>query len=125
MGLIAMSERDLQRSEVLSKVVERRMTIVAAAHVLVSLLEVYGNLRTTSLPMMVESALMRRTTAASVPGHEPLAGDDHLLDKATQAADRPGTPVPAQQINLDSCERGCPALIACALPINSPQQRGG
>ena len=34
MGLIAMSERDLQRIEVLSKVVERRMTIVAAAHVL-------------------------------------------------------------------------------------------
>ena len=33
MGLIAMSERDLQRIEVLSKVVERRMTIVAAAHV--------------------------------------------------------------------------------------------
>ena len=35
MGLIAMSERDLQRIEVLSKVVARRMTIVAAAHVLV------------------------------------------------------------------------------------------
>ena len=34
MGLIAMSERDLQRIEVLSKVVERHMTIVAAAHVL-------------------------------------------------------------------------------------------
>jgi len=32
MGLIAMSERDLQRIEVLSKVVERRMTIVSAAH---------------------------------------------------------------------------------------------
>ena len=29
MGLIAMSERDLQRIEVLSKVVERRMTIVS------------------------------------------------------------------------------------------------
>jgi hypothetical protein len=28
MGLIAMSERDLQRIKVLSKVVERRMTIV-------------------------------------------------------------------------------------------------
>jgi transposase len=34
MGLIAMSERDLQRIEVLSKVVDDRMTIVAAAHVL-------------------------------------------------------------------------------------------
>ncbi len=34
MGLIAMSERDLQRIEVLSKVIERRMTIVSAAHVL-------------------------------------------------------------------------------------------
>jgi transposase len=34
MGLIAMSERDLQRIEVLSKVVERRMTIVSAAHIL-------------------------------------------------------------------------------------------
>ena len=34
MGLIAMSERDLQRIEVLSRVVERRMTIVSAAHVL-------------------------------------------------------------------------------------------
>jgi hypothetical protein len=34
MGLIAMSERDLQRIEVLSKVVERRMTIVAAARML-------------------------------------------------------------------------------------------
>lgn len=34
MGLIAMSERDLQRIEVLSKVVDGRMTIVAAAHVL-------------------------------------------------------------------------------------------
>jgi hypothetical protein len=30
MGLIAMSERDLQRIEVLSKVVERRMTTVSA-----------------------------------------------------------------------------------------------
>lgn len=34
MGLITMSERDLQRIEVLSKVVDGRMTIVAAAHVL-------------------------------------------------------------------------------------------
>src|ERR671921_1581948 len=34
MGLIAISERDLQRIEVLSKVVEHRMTIVSAAHVL-------------------------------------------------------------------------------------------
>jgi hypothetical protein len=34
MELIAMSERDLQRIEVLSKGVERRMTIVAADHVL-------------------------------------------------------------------------------------------
>ncbi|THK38419.1 ISNCY family transposase [Ensifer sp. MPMI2T] len=34
MGLIAMSERDLQRIEVLSKVVDGRTTIVSAAHVL-------------------------------------------------------------------------------------------
>ena len=34
MGLIAMSERDLQRIEVLSKVVGGRMTTVSAAHVL-------------------------------------------------------------------------------------------
>ncbi len=34
MGLIAMSERDLQRIEVLSKVVAGRMTTVSAAHVL-------------------------------------------------------------------------------------------
>ncbi|PDT81296.1 ISNCY family transposase [Sinorhizobium sp. BJ1] len=34
MGLIAMSERDLQRIEVLSKVVDGRMTLVSAAHVL-------------------------------------------------------------------------------------------
>jgi transposase len=34
MGLIAMSERDLQRIEVLSKVVDGRMTLVTAAHVL-------------------------------------------------------------------------------------------
>jgi hypothetical protein len=34
MGLIAMSERDLQRIEVLSKVLGGRMTIVSAAHVL-------------------------------------------------------------------------------------------
>jgi len=34
MGLIAMSERDLQRIEVLSKVVAGRMTMVSAAHVL-------------------------------------------------------------------------------------------
>ena len=34
MGLIAMSERDLQRIEVLSKVVDGHMTVVAAAHVL-------------------------------------------------------------------------------------------
>jgi hypothetical protein len=33
-GLIVMSERDLQRIEVLSKVVEGRMPIVSAAHVL-------------------------------------------------------------------------------------------
>ena len=34
MGLITMSERDLRRIEVLSKVVDGRMSIVAAAHVL-------------------------------------------------------------------------------------------
>ncbi|ARQ13268.1 ISNCY family insertion sequence transposase protein (plasmid) [Rhizobium etli] len=34
MGLIAMSERDLQRIEVLSKVIAGRMTMVTAAHVL-------------------------------------------------------------------------------------------
>ena len=34
MGLIAMSERDLQRIEVLSKVVDGHMTLVTAAHVL-------------------------------------------------------------------------------------------
>ena len=34
MGLIAMSERDLQRIEVLSKVIGSRMTLAAAAHVL-------------------------------------------------------------------------------------------
>lgn len=34
MGLIAMSERDLQRIEVLSKVIGSRMTLPAAAHVL-------------------------------------------------------------------------------------------
>lgn len=34
MGLIAMSERDLQRIKVLSKVVAGRMTLVSAAHVL-------------------------------------------------------------------------------------------
>ncbi|QFI70751.1 ISNCY family transposase [Sinorhizobium alkalisoli] len=34
MGLIAMSERDLQRIEVLSKVTDGRMTLVSAAHVL-------------------------------------------------------------------------------------------
>ncbi|CVI63241.1 ISNCY family transposase (plasmid) [Agrobacterium leguminum] len=34
MGLIAMSERDLQRIEVLSKVMAGRMTLVSAAHVL-------------------------------------------------------------------------------------------
>ena len=34
MGLIAMSERDLQRIEILSKVMASRMTMVSAAHVL-------------------------------------------------------------------------------------------
>ncbi len=34
MGLIAMSERDLQRIEILSKVIDGRMTMVSAAHVL-------------------------------------------------------------------------------------------
>lgn len=34
MGLIAISERDLQRIEVLSKVAAGRMTMVTAAHVL-------------------------------------------------------------------------------------------
>lgn len=34
MGLIAMSERDLQRIEVLSTVVDGRMTLVSVAHVL-------------------------------------------------------------------------------------------
>lgn len=34
MGLILMSERELQRIEVLSKVLERRMSVVSAAHVL-------------------------------------------------------------------------------------------
>ncbi|UVK50208.1 ISNCY family transposase (plasmid) [Mesorhizobium sp. AR02] len=34
MGLVLMSERELQRIEVLSKIIERRMTTVTAAHVL-------------------------------------------------------------------------------------------
>ena len=34
MGLIAMSERDLQRIEILSKVIAGRMTTVSAARVL-------------------------------------------------------------------------------------------
>jgi DNA-binding Lrp family transcriptional regulator len=34
MGLIAMSERDLQRIEILSKVAAGRMTMVSAAHML-------------------------------------------------------------------------------------------
>lgn len=34
MGSILMSERELHHVEVLSKVVERRMTLVSAAHVL-------------------------------------------------------------------------------------------
>ena len=34
LGLILMSERELQRIEVLSKVLEQRMTVVSAAHVL-------------------------------------------------------------------------------------------
>jgi hypothetical protein len=34
MGLIAMSERDLQRIEILSKVIAGRLTLVSAAHVL-------------------------------------------------------------------------------------------
>ncbi|MET3758403.1 putative ArsR family transcriptional regulator [Rhizobium binae] len=34
MGLVAMSERDLQRIEVLSNVIAGRMTMVSAAHVL-------------------------------------------------------------------------------------------
>ncbi|MER9952808.1 helix-turn-helix domain-containing protein, partial [Mesorhizobium sp. M0047] len=34
MGLVLMSERELQRIEVLSKVTDRRMTTIAAAHVL-------------------------------------------------------------------------------------------
>lgn len=32
MGLIAMSERDLQRIEILSKVIAGRMTVASAAH---------------------------------------------------------------------------------------------
>ncbi len=34
MGLIAMSERDLQRIEILSKVIAGRMTMLSAAHLL-------------------------------------------------------------------------------------------
>lgn len=34
MGLIAMSERDLQRIEILSEVIAGRMTLVSAAHIL-------------------------------------------------------------------------------------------
>ncbi|WP_157224481.1 helix-turn-helix domain-containing protein, partial [Rhizobium mesoamericanum] len=34
MGLIAMSERDVQRIEILSKVIAGRMTLVSAARVL-------------------------------------------------------------------------------------------
>ena len=34
LGMVLMSERELQRIEVLSKVLERRMTVVSAAHVL-------------------------------------------------------------------------------------------
>ncbi|MFS8110396.1 hypothetical protein QD460_01580 [Rhizobium jaguaris] len=37
MGLIAMSGRDLQRIEVLSKVIDGRMAMVSAAHVLAGL----------------------------------------------------------------------------------------
>ncbi|MBB4277316.1 putative ArsR family transcriptional regulator [Rhizobium mongolense] len=56
MGLIAMSERDLQRIEVLSKVVDGRMTMVSAAHVL--------ELSTRQVRRLLER--IRTTGAASI-----------------------------------------------------------
>lgn len=56
MGLIAMSERDLQRIEVLSKVVDGRMTLVTAAHVL--------GLSTRQMHRLLDS--FRTTGAASI-----------------------------------------------------------
>lgn len=56
MGLIAMSERDLQRIEVLSKVIAGRMTLVSAAHVL--------GLSTRQVRRLLER--IRRDGAASI-----------------------------------------------------------
>jgi len=56
MGLIAMSERDLQRIEVLAKVVDGRMTLVSAAHVL--------DLSTRQVRRLLER--IRATGAASI-----------------------------------------------------------
>lgn len=56
MGLIAMSERDLQRIEILSKVLAGRMTLVSAAHVL--------DLSTRQIRRLLER--MRTDGAASI-----------------------------------------------------------
>jgi transposase len=56
MGLIAMSERDLQRIEVLSKVIADRMTLVSVAHVL--------GLSTRQVRRLLER--IRTTGAASI-----------------------------------------------------------
>ncbi|MBB4193314.1 MULTISPECIES: hypothetical protein [Rhizobium] len=57
MGLIAMSERDLQRIEVLSKVADGRMTMVSASHVLaLSERQVRRLLAAMSRPMPMPTA---------------------------------------------------------------------
>ena len=65
MGLMAMSERDLQRIEVLSKVVDGRMTLVTAAHVLgLSTRQVHrllDRIRTTGAASIRHKAIGRPT----------------------------------------------------------------
>ncbi|WP_412178495.1 hypothetical protein [Rhizobium sp. PL01] len=83
MGLIAMSERDLQRIEVLSKVTAGRMTMVSAAHVL--------DLSERAVPQDWSTLRLNHEEA------DILAGAAHVLRFGDNEGETT-TPIKAQQL---------------------------
>ena len=71
MGLIAMSERDLQRIEVLSKVIAGRMTLVSAAHVL--------GLSTRQVRRLLDRMTQDMLDIATIESHARLEGRNMVM----------------------------------------------
>ncbi|PON04276.1 hypothetical protein ATY29_27170 [Rhizobium hidalgonense] len=96
MGLIAMSERDLQRIEVLSTVIAGRMTLVSAAHVLDlserQVRRLLGRIRTTGAASIRHKAIGRPSNHRISDGVRDQKTRDQRLSvvQVLQAYDQAG-----------------------------------